>query len=290
MPIVPLSSIATVRMGVTLRGRDATRPDPKGSFSLIQISDLENDGTFRNSHSQFTRIEPKEPLNYKLILQPGDILFPNRGVRTTAVVYHCSGEKAIVGAQFFILPPESREVIRNTSRGRSVPGKPPAISPVTEKAPWFRHSSAAGKKAGEFYTPGQVSKLIAILLHPKKGDTICDPTCGSGSLLKRRNQDSRSGILQNIWCALACSTSAGNPNRLLGISRGSSGHGGELRRHASGGIKSICSVCVKCGQLFNPINPRFLRWGWARWGLNPRPKDYESPALTAELQALLMTK
>ena len=25
--------------------------------------------------------------------------------------------------------------------------------------------------------------------------------------------------------------------------------------------------------------------GWARWGLNPRPKDYESPALTAELQA-----
>lgn len=29
-------------------------------------------------------------------------------------------------------------------------------------------------------------------------------------------------------------------------------------------------------------------WGkarWARWGLNPRPKDYESPALTAELQA-----
>ena len=24
---------------------------------------------------------------------------------------------------------------------------------------------------------------------------------------------------------------------------------------------------------------------WARWDLNPRPRDYESPALTAELQA-----
>ncbi|CAA6676950.1 Unannotated [Lentimonas sp. CC4] len=24
---------------------------------------------------------------------------------------------------------------------------------------------------------------------------------------------------------------------------------------------------------------------WARWGSNPRPRDYESPALTAELQA-----
>ena len=26
---------------------------------------------------------------------------------------------------------------------------------------------------------------------------------------------------------------------------------------------------------------------WARWGLNPRPRDYESPALTTELQALI---
>ena len=46
-----------------------------------------------------------------------------------------------------------------------------------------RFASDAGKKAGEFYTPGQVSKLLALLLAPKKGDTICDPTCGSGSLL-----------------------------------------------------------------------------------------------------------
>ena len=29
---------------------------------------------------------------------------------------------------------------------------------------------------------------------------------------------------------------------------------------------------------------RFFRW--ARWGSNPRPRDYESPALTAELRAL----
>jgi type I restriction enzyme M protein len=46
-----------------------------------------------------------------------------------------------------------------------------------------RFASDAGKKAGEFYTPGQVSTLLARLLKPKKGDTICDPTCGSGSLL-----------------------------------------------------------------------------------------------------------
>jgi type I restriction enzyme M protein len=46
-----------------------------------------------------------------------------------------------------------------------------------------KFASDAGKKAGEFYTPGQVSSLLAKLLAPKKGDTICDPACGSGSLL-----------------------------------------------------------------------------------------------------------
>lgn len=46
-----------------------------------------------------------------------------------------------------------------------------------------RFASDTGKKAGEFYTPGQVSTLLARLLKPKKGDTIRDPACGSGSLL-----------------------------------------------------------------------------------------------------------
>ena len=46
-----------------------------------------------------------------------------------------------------------------------------------------RFASDAGKKAGEFYTPGMVSRLLALLLSPKKGNTICDPTSGSGSLL-----------------------------------------------------------------------------------------------------------
>jgi type I restriction enzyme M protein len=44
-------------------------------------------------------------------------------------------------------------------------------------------ASDAGKKGGEFYTPGEVSELLAKLLAPKKGSRICDPTCGSGSLL-----------------------------------------------------------------------------------------------------------
>lgn len=44
-------------------------------------------------------------------------------------------------------------------------------------------ASDAGKKAGEFYTPGEVSTLIARLTKSAPGARICDPTCGSGSLL-----------------------------------------------------------------------------------------------------------
>ena len=46
-------------------------------------------------------------------------------------------------------------------------------------------ASGAGKKGGEFYTPRQVSILLAKLLKAKPGDRICDPSCGSGSLLIR---------------------------------------------------------------------------------------------------------
>ena len=46
-----------------------------------------------------------------------------------------------------------------------------------------RFASTAGKKGGEFYTPAEVSILIAKLLQPKSGERICDPACGSGSLL-----------------------------------------------------------------------------------------------------------
>ena len=46
-------------------------------------------------------------------------------------------------------------------------------------------ASTSGKKAGEFYTPPEVSTLMARLMDPQEGDEICDPTCGSGSLLMK---------------------------------------------------------------------------------------------------------
>jgi type I restriction enzyme M protein len=48
-----------------------------------------------------------------------------------------------------------------------------------------KFAADAGKKAGEFYTPPEVSILLARLVNPQPGDRICDPACGSGSLLIR---------------------------------------------------------------------------------------------------------
>lgn len=48
-----------------------------------------------------------------------------------------------------------------------------------------RFAADAGKKGGEFYTPPEVATLLARLLAPQSGDRICDPACGSGSLLIR---------------------------------------------------------------------------------------------------------
>lgn len=46
-----------------------------------------------------------------------------------------------------------------------------------------RFGTEAGKKAGEFFSPKTLCKLVAQLAEPKAGDRICDPACGSGGLL-----------------------------------------------------------------------------------------------------------
>ncbi|ELY2739145.1 N-6 DNA methylase, partial [Cronobacter dublinensis] len=44
-------------------------------------------------------------------------------------------------------------------------------------------ASDSAMRGADFYTPEGISLLFAELLQPKDGDSICDPTCGSGSLL-----------------------------------------------------------------------------------------------------------
>lgn len=51
-----------------------------------------------------------------------------------------------------------------------------------------RFASDSGKKGGEFYTPAEVSELMARIIDPQPGARIYDPTCGSGSLLIKAGQ------------------------------------------------------------------------------------------------------
>lgn len=46
-------------------------------------------------------------------------------------------------------------------------------------------ATMAGKKAGSFFTPQQVSEIMAQIVCPVENDRVYDPTCGSGSLLIR---------------------------------------------------------------------------------------------------------
>jgi type I restriction enzyme M protein len=41
----------------------------------------------------------------------------------------------------------------------------------------------SGKKAGEFFTPRSVVRLLTLILDPQEGESVHDPTCGSGGML-----------------------------------------------------------------------------------------------------------
>lgn len=46
-----------------------------------------------------------------------------------------------------------------------------------------KFADATNKKAGEFYTPRSVVRLMVDMLDPKEGDSIYDPACGTGGML-----------------------------------------------------------------------------------------------------------
>lgn len=46
-----------------------------------------------------------------------------------------------------------------------------------------KFADATNKKAGEFYTPRSVVRLMVDMLDPREGDSIYDPACGTGGML-----------------------------------------------------------------------------------------------------------
>ena len=61
-------------------------------------------------------------------------------------------------------------------------------------------ADSAGKKAGEFYTPNEVVRLLVNILEPAEDAEIYDPTVGSGGMLIESNNyvENRYGTARNI--------------------------------------------------------------------------------------------
>jgi restriction endonuclease S subunit len=75
----------------------------------VRIGDISQDGELLTD--ELVRIEPNEPVNDDLFLRPGDVLFPNRGARTTSLAYRLDLPRTLAGAQFFVLRPNAGRVI-----------------------------------------------------------------------------------------------------------------------------------------------------------------------------------
>ena len=63
----------------------------------------------------------------------------------------------------------------------------------------MRHfATESGKSKGQFYTPSEVSRVMAKLVNignaPNQESTLYDPTCGSGSLLLKAAAESKKGV------------------------------------------------------------------------------------------------
>ena len=64
-----------------------------------------------------------------------------------------------------------------------------------------KFADATNKKAGEFYTPRAVVRLMIRILDPKGGETIYDPACGTGGMLLEALHHVRGagGNVRTLW-------------------------------------------------------------------------------------------
>jgi len=64
-----------------------------------------------------------------------------------------------------------------------------------------KFADATNKKAGEFYTPRAVVRLMIRILDPKGGETIYDPACGTGGMLLEALHHVRKagGNIRTLW-------------------------------------------------------------------------------------------
>ena len=69
-----------------------------------------------------------------------------------------------------------------------------------------KFADLTNKKAGEFYTPRSVVRLMIDMLDPKEAETIYDPACGTGGMLLAARDMGRPAIgieIEERYCEIA---------------------------------------------------------------------------------------
>ncbi|MGP8077215.1 MAG: N-6 DNA methylase [Thermoplasmata archaeon] len=139
----------------------------------------------------------------------------------------------------------------------------------------MRHfATESGKSKGQFYTPAEVSRIIAkvVGIGPKtrQDQTLYDPTCGSGSLLLKAADEAPHGLtiygqeIDNATWALA------RMNMFL--------HGNDTAELKKGNTLSAPQLKDKSGKLqtfdFAVANPPFSSKAWSN-GVNVENDEFE---------------
>jgi type I restriction enzyme M protein len=140
----------------------------------------------------------------------------------------------------------------------------------------MRHfATESGKSKGQFYTPAEVSRIMAKVIGINKSksqeETIYDPTCGSGSLLLKAVDEAPNGItiygqefdkdtralsVMNMWLH-------GNPD--ADIRHGNTLSNPLFTNDVTGELETFDYVVA---------NPKFSDKAWTN-GLNPANDDYK---------------
>jgi type I restriction enzyme M protein len=133
----------------------------------------------------------------------------------------------------------------------------------------------SGKSKGQFYTPAEVSRIIAKVIGAHKAvgrtQTVYDPTCGSGSLLLKVAAQTPTGIaiygqeLDNATAALAAMNMWLHNEPTAVIERGQSTLSNPLFLNANGSLKTFDYAVA---------NPPFSTKAW-RNGFDPEHDLYE---------------
>jgi len=82
-------------------------------------------------------------------------------------------------------------------------------------------ADATNKKAGEFYTPRSVVRLMVNILDPREGESIYDPTCGTGGMLLEaiHHVKETRGDVRTLWGKLYGQDKTARGQRRFGLAQ-----------------------------------------------------------------------